>query len=202
MKYTLIIFLFAIELYGCSPKEKKVFTENPDVEMAVINDVLQYLIPKEPPCVPAPVEGENNEDYEKRLKELLDNFEASTKKIEIISILTELDSTYLERCRPSEKESILKLLFNAPKKERRIDSAMIVNIEGVRIILAEELWGIGGPISPDCNNLGQFNFSRVGFNKDSTKAAFSYYINNGSCTIMDGGTVESELKNGKWQIKK
>lgn len=97
---------------------------------------------------------------------------------------------------------MLKLLLNAPKKERNIDSTLLVTIKGVQIMLAKKPWRIGGPSSFDCGTLGQFNISRVGFNRDSTRAAFGYYVNNGSCTISDAGIIVSELKSGKWQIKK
>lgn len=201
MKYTFIIFLFALELYGCNHKEKILITAKPDIEMQVINDVLPYLIPEHPPCMVIPIEGESPKEYDKRLQEYYDKVDSVGKKIEIVRVLTALDSNTIESSRPFEKASLLQLLLKAPRNEKRIDSLMVRKIDGIQIIIVNEPRRSKRSGLSDCYTLGQFNISRVGFNKDSTRAAFSYFIDNGSCFITDGGKIEVEFRDKKWQIK-
>lgn len=80
MNHISILLLLVTALYACNLKNNKVIIQKPDIEMAVINDVLPYLIPKQSSCFPAPHEGESNEDYDKRLKQFGEKFEISTKK--------------------------------------------------------------------------------------------------------------------------
>lgn len=201
MKYTEKIFLFAIVLYGCSSNQEKVIIEKSDLEMEVINDVLPQLIPEHPPCMVVPIENESSEDYDERLKAYYDEVDSVGKKIEIVSLLSKLDSNYMEAYKRLEKKSFVNHLLNAPKNDRRFDSTMIRKIEKIKVLLVKDTRSPIGGLT-DCYTLGQFNISRVGFNKDSTRAAFTYFIDDGSCTGGEGGIIDTEFKNGKWQIKK
>ena len=187
-------------LYGCAPEDKRVSTENPDLEMQVINDILPELIPEHPPCMVVPIEGEADEEYDKRLQALYDEIDSVGKKVEIVSLLTKLDSNYIEAYKRSEGSAIVKYLLNAPNEDRAIDSTTIEKIRDIRVVLVKEPWSRG--YLRDFNILGQFNISRVGFNNDSTKAAFTYFIDDGSCTGGKGGIINAELKDGNWKIIK
>lgn len=201
MKYTVKIFLFTIVLYGCGSNHEKVIIENSDLEMEVINDILPQLIPEHPPCMVVPIESEKPEDYDERLEAFYNEVDSVGKKIEIVSLLSKLDSNYIEAYKRLEKKSFVKLLLNAPNKDRRINSTMIRKIKNIEVLLVKDARSTIGGLT-DCYTLGQFNISRVGFNKDSTRAAFTYFIDDGSCTGGKGGIIDAEIKNGKWQIKK
>lgn len=202
IKLFLRISLFAIFLYGCSSEKPPIPTENPDLEMEVINDVLPQLIPEHPPCIPAPIEGETHEEYSLRLEAFYQEVDSIGKKVEIVSLLTKLDSNYVEAYKSMEKSQIVYHLLNAPKVDRRIDSTLLKNIGNIKTILVSEPRKTEGEGLTDCYTLGQLNISRVGFNKDSTNAAFNYFIDNGSCIIEDGGIINAAFRNGKWQIVK
>lgn len=201
MKYTVKIFLFAIVLYGCSYNQEKEIIEMPDLEMEVINDVLPQLIPEHPPCMVAPIENETSEDYNERLEAFYEEVDSVGKKIEIVCLLNKLDSNYIEAYKRLEKKSLVNLLLNAPNNDRRIDSTMIRKIENIKVLQVKDARRTIGGLT-DCYTLGQFNISRVGFNIDSTRAAFTYFIDDGSCTGGKRGIIDAEFKNGKWQIKK
>lgn len=200
MKYTVKIFLFAIVLYGCRSNQEKVIIEKPDLEMEVINDIIPQLVPEHPPCMVVPIENESPEDYDERLEAFYDEVDSVGKKIEIVSLLYQLDSNYIEAYKQLEKKSFVKHLLNAPNDDRRIDSTMIRNIENIKVLLVKDARSTIGGLT-DCYTLGQFNISRVGFNKDSTRAAFTYFVDDGSCTDGKGRIIDAEFKNGKWQIR-
>jgi len=201
MKYTVKIILFAIVLYGCNSNQERASIEKPDLELEVINDILPQLIPEHPPCMLEMLENEKMGEYDERLEAFYDEVDSIGKKIEIVSLLTKLDSNYIEAYRRIEKKSFVQYLLNAPHEDRRIDSSMIRKIGNLKIILVKDARSTIEGLT-DCYTLGQFNISRVGFNKDSTRAAFTYFIDDGSCTGGEGGVIDAELKNGKWQIKK
>lgn len=201
MKYIVKIFLIAIFLYGCSSNQEKVITEKPDLEMEVINDILPQLIPEHPPCMVVPIENEKPEDYDERLEAFYREVDSVGKKIEIVSLLNKLDSNYIEAYKQLEKKSFVKHLLNAPNDDRRIDSTVIRKIENIKVLLVKDARSTIGGLT-DCYTLGQLNISRVGFNNDSTRAAFKYFIDDGSCTGGKGGIIDAEFKNGKWQIRK
>ena len=201
-KLLIRIFLFSALLCGCNLKTEDLSVEKPDLEMEVINDVLAHLIPEHPPCMPAMIKGETNEEYDNRLQAFYDEVDSVGKKVEIVSLLTKLDSNYIETYKRMESSDIVTQLLNSPNKERRIDSMLVRKLRDIEIILVEEPRSTEGAGLTDCYTLGQVNISRVGFNKDSTRAAFSYFVDNGSCFIEDGGIINAELKNGRWQIIK
>ena len=196
------VSLFAIIIYGCGSETTNVPKENPDLEMEVINDILPQLIPEHPPCTLAPIEGEKPEEYDMRLEAFYREVDSIGKKIEIVSLLTRLDSNYIEAFKRMENLHSFYHLLNAPNTDRRIDSRMLNKIKNVKTILVTEPRKTAGGGLTDCYTLGQVNISRVGFNKDSTKAAFKYHIDNGSCFIENGGIINAEFRNGKWQIIK
>ena len=201
MKYALIILLFTIFLYGCSSSQDKTFTDKFDLELDVINDILPLLIPEHSPCMLVPTEDEEMEEYNKRLEAFHDEVDSVGKIIEIVCLLKELDSNYIETYKRLEKELLVKHLLNAPKLDRRIDSSMIHEIGDLKIIFVKDARNTIGGLN-GCYTFGRFNISRVGFNKDSTKAAFTYFIDDGSCTGGKGGIIDAQLNNGKWQIIK
>ena len=201
-KILLPIILLTIIIYGCSPKSVNLTEEKPDLEMDVINDLLPELIPEHPPCMPAPNEGESTKEYDLRLKAFYQEVDSVGKKVEIVSLLTKLDSNRIEYFRQMGKLEIVQCLLNAPKNDRRIDSTVLKNISAIKTILVNAPRETEGAGLTDCYTLGQLNISRVGSNEDSTKAAFNYYVDNGSCFIEHAGIISTELKNGKWQIMK
>jgi hypothetical protein len=201
MKYALKIILFSLAIQSCSFDQLKYTKENPNLELEVINEILPQLIPKNSPCMVVPIEDEDDKDYAKRLGAFYAEVDSVGKKIEIVSQLSQLDSDFIKWYPRSKGKTFVKHLLNAPKEDRRIDSTQIHRIEGVKIILVKEPRRIIGGLT-DCYTLGQFNLSRVGFNHDSTRAAFRYFIDDGSCTGGKGGVIDAERKNGKWQIRR
>lgn len=197
MKYIIKFFLFTLALYSCNSIQQK-SVEKPDLEMDVINDLLPQLIPKRPPCMVVPLEGEDADEYDKRLQAFYEEVDSVGKKIEIVSLLTKLDSNFIEAYERLEKKLKIEHLLNAPIDDRRIDSSMINKINGFQILLVKEARNKPGGLT-DCYTFGQFNISRVGFNRDSTRASFTYFIDDGSCTGGNGGIVDAVLKKGKWQ---
>jgi hypothetical protein len=197
------IFLTAISLLAlicnsCSSERKSVPLEKPDLEMVVINAILPRLMPEHPPCGVVPVEGEKKEEYNKRLQAFYDEIDSVGKKVEIVGVLTKLDRNFIESHKNLGDSAIVKHLFNAPNMDRVFDSTLIDTIKDIQVLtLKEPRYTIGG--LADCYTLGQFNISRVGFNRDSTRAAFTYFIYDGSCTGSEGGIIGAELKNGKWR---
>ena len=125
IKPLLSITFFAIFLYGCSSEISHTPTEKPDLEMEVINDILPELIPEHPPCMPVPIEGETHEEYDLRLEEFYREVDSKGKKVEIVSLLTKLDSKYIEAFKRMEKSQIVYHLLNAPNTNRRIDSTKL-----------------------------------------------------------------------------
>jgi hypothetical protein len=200
-KFLIGVFLFTIILYGCSPVENEISGETTDLEMDVINDILPHLIPDHPPCVVAPIKGESNEDYDKREQAFYKELDSVGKKVEIVSLLSPIDSNYIQSFKDLLGSEIIKHLLNAPNETRVMDSTKLRKVKDIRIVLFSEprrdLVGLS-----DCYTLGQINFSRVGFNSDSTKAAFTYLIDDGSCSGGKGGIVEAALKHGKWRLIK
>jgi len=200
MKNTVKIFLFAIILYGCSYPAKTRAINKPDLELQVINDILPQLIPVHPPCMVALIEGEKKEDYDKRLQAFYTEVDSVGKKIEIVSQLTKLDSNFIEVYKRFNKTSFAQHVLNAQNEDRRIDSTMISGIDNIKIVLVKEPRRTIGGLT-DCYTLGLINLSRVGFNSDSTRAALTYFIDDGSCTGGENGIIDAELIKGKWQIK-
>ena len=175
MKYAVTLFSIVIVLYACSSKQEKMQIEKPDLEMDVINDILPLLIPEHPPCRPVPIEDEEPEEYDKRLKAFYERVDSVGKKIEFVSLLTKFDSTFIQFYKQFEKESFIPHLLNAPPADRRIASSKIRKIEDVKIVLVRNpRSNLGGGLT-DCYTLGQFTISRVGFNADSTRAVFRYF---------------------------
>lgn len=198
MKIITIIVLIAVVIYGCDSNELKVDSKSPDLEMEVINDILPSLIPKDPPCMVVPIEGETHEDYDKRLQTFYDEVDSVGRKIEVSSLLSKLDSNYIEVYKDLENSRFAEYLLNAPNVDKQIDSTMFRGIGGIQIKLISEPQSNLGELS-DCYTLGQFNISRVGFNSDSTKAAFRCFIHNGISTAGEIGVVNAELRGGIWQ---
>jgi hypothetical protein len=166
--------------------------------MEVINDILPSLIPINPPCMIVPMEGEKHEDFDKRLQAYYHEIDSVGKKIEVISLISKLDSTYIEVYKDLENSRFVEHLLNAPNVDRQIDSTMFHEIGDIKIKIINKPQSNIGEQS-DCYTLGQFYISRVGFNGDSTKAAFRCFIDNGSFTVGDNGVVNAELIDGVWQ---
>jgi hypothetical protein len=199
MKYSVGIVFMILSLVGCSPAENKGNVEELDLEMAVINDILPLLIPDNSPCMIIPIEGESNDQFDERLQAFYDEVDSVGKKLEIVNVLTKLDSSYIEAYKRMENSEIIPHLLNAPDYDRKIDLTEIEKVEDIRIVVVKEPRTTVGGFN-DCYTLGQFTISRVGFNDDSTRAAFIYFIDDGSCIGGEGGIVNAKLNKGKWRI--
>lgn len=191
------IVLFATALSGCSLEKDEVSLEKPDLEMEVINDVLPELIPDDFPCTVMPAKGDNESrlEFENRLKEYYKMADSIGKNIEIVNVLTSIDSSFIDsHYRPKK---LMKSLFlaNMPDTDRTIDSTMIRKIPGIHIHIKKMTGHF------DCFTLGGFTFSRVGFSHDYQKASLHYTIHDGTC-FLEHGVIRVALKKGKWQIIK
>lgn len=168
--------------------------------MEVINAALPQLVPNDFPCSIIPLEGESKEAFYNRQQVFRDKIDSAGKKIEIVSHLHKLDTLYRTAYTGWKGSAKTLHLLNSPPIDRAIKSSMVDSIFDIKVVLIGERHKTLGGHS-DCSTLGQFVISRVGFNVDSTRAAFKYYLDNGSCTHGEGGVINLERVNDKWNLE-
>jgi hypothetical protein len=202
MKISVEILLFvALNFCACSRQDYTAANPNSQLEIDVINYALPILIPKKISCELIPNEKESNEDFEKRLLVFNAEMDSAEKKIEIVDHLEKLDSGYIEAYKTLSIYDRIPYLINSQRINRRIDNSQI-ELKGIELIFVDST-----ELKPDvkdyCHCLGQLTLSRVGFNRDSTKAAFKYSVSKNAGYYYDSndtGILALELVDGNWEI--
>lgn len=114
-------------------------------------------------------------------------------------MLIKLDSRFVELILLQDTALKSQLLANAPQQDREITELSVKEVDEVEVLLVkDQKKGPGG--FNDCSTLGRFTFSRVGFNTDSTTAAFRCQIYNGACIGWHGGMFLMKRIGGAWQM--
>ena len=200
MKNILKIFLlFALLISGCNSKKQMTSENDSNLELEVIYAVLPSLLLEHPPCMVIPKESESPEKYDERLQEFYHEIDSVGKKVEIVSSLIKLDSNLIQYVLQPDTSEKVQLLLRAPRTDKKINEAFVEKINDVKIIFIIDPRSVPGGLT-DCYTLGQFTFSRVGFNSDSTRAAFRYFMDDGICTGGSSGIVEVERKGRNWKM--
>lgn len=186
---------------SCESEDHYLLPQPSDPEMDVINDILPSLLPDRVPCMLVPMQSESIENYEKRLAEYDREVDSIGKKLEIVRTLNPLSEEHLDVLKKYNNANFLAPILNSPNQTRILNSTDFSPIDGVKIILVPESQSNFGGLT-DCFTLSHLTISRVGFNRDSTRAQFSFFSDDGSCLGGHSGMITAKLSFGKWVLVK
>ena len=196
------LFLIAVICYGCISESNRFAISSTQPEIDVINCALPELIPEIYPCGIPPKIGEENSDYDKRLQAYHEKLDSIGKKFENVSTLKKLDSTYIEAYKTWQLFETFPYLINSPNEDRAIDPSQIKGVKDVQFLFIDSTQSAKTDPN-DCSILGRITFTRVGFNIDSTKAAFRYYVANNRAAAFESkstGILVVERIDDTWEI--
>jgi len=194
-------FIFLLIMSSCESEDYYLSSQPSDPEMDVINDILPSLLPDRVPCELVPMQSESIENYEKRLAEYDREIDSIGKKLEIVRTLNPLSEEHLDVLKKYNNANFLEPILNSPNQTRILNSTHFSPIDGIKIIVVPEGQSNFGGLT-DCFTLSHLSISRVGFNRDSTRAQFAFFSDDGSCLGGNSGLITAKLSFGKWVLVK